>query len=133
MTSPMKEKFSKLCAKTSRYGEKNDCTVKAVAITCRTSYENAHAACAAQGRRKGRGMYPSQYHAAIAALGYTVKPVKLSTKGKTAGNVGAFLKGGFYLVTFRGHVAAFHGSVNCDWTAGRRHRVKSVYKVVKCS
>lgn len=129
--SVQKEKFSKLCAKSSRYGEKNDCTVKAVAITCRTSYEKAHAACAAQGRRKGRGMYPEQYHRAIASLGYTVKPVKLSTKGKTAGNVGAFLKGGFYLVNFRGHVAAFHGSVNCDWTAGRRHRVKSIYKVVK--
>ena len=59
----------------NRWGETNDCTVKAVAIAAGVSYETAHAACALHGRNHRKGMSPHKYHKALEYLGFKVTKI----------------------------------------------------------
>lgn len=122
------DKFGKLERDAYSIGERNDCSVKAVAITCRTNYETAHEMLASLGRRKGCGVFNYAILKAIEALGFKV--VRMDSPAKTLGTVAKHLQRGYYLVFVRGHVAAVHNGTIHDWTdEGSRRRVIYVWKI----
>jgi hypothetical protein len=63
-----------------RSGERNDCTVKAVSISCNKSYDFAHKACAKLGRKSGKGMKAGVVLNVIESLGFQCVPVTLGSK-----------------------------------------------------
>jgi len=153
-----KEKFETLCRASDKLRESNDCSVKALAIVCRQNYQSSHAALKAQGRKTGQGTYcervnvdgsyrsfwdekencnsSPQMEKAAKTLGFkfTVVPVsKWSNNGRsgTVTGIAGNLTRGYYLVFIKGHVLAAHNGEIHDWTAGRKHHVKGVWKVEK--
>jgi len=114
-----------------RLGENNDCTVKAVAIACQVTYDEAHGYLKSLGRKWGRG-----HHWAGNGHGYTERLDKLGIEGeeiefksKTVKTLARELTKGHYMVKVRGHVLAIIDGKVEDWTAGRQHRVLKVMKI----
>ena len=144
--TPRTEQFNALCNSTAAYGEKNDCSVKAVALVCGVSYDEAHAAMAAQGRKKGRGAQTSSIELAVIALGKKIEVVnpkhiiaQYPGVHKNLQNVtthhparfpDAWKNGGTYLAYIRGHVLAIVDGVVHDWTVGRSKRIYRIREVV---
>ena len=62
------KKFKALEAISDSMGEDNDCSVKAVAMFCNVRYTVAHAAMAAEGRKKGKGSTPMDIKFAVDKL-----------------------------------------------------------------
>lgn len=117
-----------------RHKENNDCTVKAYAIVTGCSYEDAHWEMMKVGRRNRKGLlsdYPDYNNKMIEALrrkGFTVERVKCNSK--TVRTLGRNIKSnGRFLVFVRGHVLAIKDKQVMDWTNGRCHRIKSVWRV----
>ena len=127
------DKYEKL--KKARYRKKmnetNDCSVMAIAIACRLTYEQAHRVMAEHGRRNGRGAHTFQILAAAKSLGFELTPVKKVNKGYTACTIGKKCKAGYYMAFVSGHVLGVVNGDVYDWTEGRRHRIKKVYKVTR--
>lgn len=120
-----------------KYGEGNDCTVKAVAIACQIPYEEAHQYLSKLGRRKGRGWYHAThirgnklvrgYIDNLEKIGVAYTPVKVNSR--TVSQVERELKDGHYIVQVSGHaLAVVNGKVE-DWTSGRKHHVKQVWRI----
>lgn len=115
-----------------KFGEHNDCTVKALALTTKLSYEEAHEALKREGRKEGKGAYSYQWKAAFKNSGYDLVRV-IDFTAKTVMGIPKdkkFKKSYKYLVRVRGHVLAVRNNEVLDWTEGRRHRIQEVYKVV---
>lgn len=116
-------------------GERNDCTVKAVALTAKVDYAVAHKALSKAGRRKGSGAYRHQQVIALEAIGakrvvletpmqpngsrYTTKTITKALPGK----------GNFYVFTARHALAVIDGVVE-DWSATRAKRVTEVWEII---
>lgn len=120
-----------------KYGEGNDCTVKAVAIACQVPYEEAHAYLTKLGRRKGRGWYhASHMRGAKFVKGYIDNLDKLGIEytsvdfnSRTVSQIERELKDGNYIVQVNGHALALVNGKVEDWTAGRKHHVKQVWRI----
>lgn len=122
------EKFGRLERQARQHGERNDCSVKAVAITCRTNYKTAHKALADLGRKKRQGVYIPTIASAIKGLGFKI--VRVPSPAKTLGSVAKHLQRGYYIVLVRGHVTAVHNGAIHDWTdEGSRRRVIEIWKI----
>lgn len=124
-----------LAAKSKSYGEKNDCAVKAVAVVTNATYEEAHAALKAAGRRNGRGTPLPVIMAAVKALGCHVKfDDMVNHHGRNMGRmtinrVPAALPKGRWLVLCRKHILAVKDGEVLDWTEGRRHQARFAWQV----
>jgi len=121
--------FDKAHNLSQQANEYNDCTVKAIAITCDVPYKVAHKALANEGRRNRCGSYRHQQVNAIKALGYDLEPVEVTAKTMTKIKSDAAVSAGYFLAYVRGHVAAVVNGKVEDWTDGRRHRIQKVYKI----
>ena len=53
--------FKKMSKASDKWGESNDCTVKAVAIATGVNYETAHGKCALRGRSYRKGLSAVSY------------------------------------------------------------------------
>jgi len=123
--------YQKIKAAAERAGESNDCSVKALALTTKLTYGQAHKALRKLGRKKRKGTSLSALLAAYEDVGYSAKPIDF--RAKTVATVPkdpSFQAGESYLVHVRGHVLAVQGRDVLDWTAGRRYRILTVYHVV---
>lgn len=142
------QEFSKLCAKQQEIGEYNDCTVKAISLTCQISYEEAHALLKQLGRKDRHGFRLSCNLDKVAtALG--VQFVRKESANfirqypgchKNLNNVTTYhphrfnevwKDGKTYLVFTRGHVLAVIDGKTHDWTDNKAKQVISIYEVVK--
>lgn len=128
-------------------GEHNDCTVKALAVACNVSYDDAHQALEANGRKHRDGAYFHTIRAAVEQLGYKLnvidpagiiasypKPHCDKLKNVTTHHPDRFASvwpKGTFLLFPAGHVAAIVDGQNHDWTRGRANRVQSMYEVVE--
>lgn len=118
-------------------GERNDCTVKAVAIACQIPYKEAHQYLRNLGRKRGCGWYESDHWRGMRHIsGYVdnlhkigVEHEQIEVRSKTVSQIVNELKSGHYMVKVRGHILALVDGKVEDWTAGRRHRVQKVYKI----
>lgn len=125
-----------------KFGEKNDCSVKAVALATGTKYSKVHYAFKKQGRKEGRGTHFYQQVAVLRELGFELKlvhvghyndpKVKNKFKAKTVTTLERELPSrGIFLVYTSGHMLCARGGKILDWTQGRRHQLRDIYRVVK--
>jgi hypothetical protein len=141
-TSPL---YQSLRSESYRLGERNDCSVVAVAAVCGVSYADAHAALAKRGRKHKRGVYNSIIIDAVLGFSKTLeridpKSIISSYPGihKTLQNVtthhprrfpGSFNPSKCYLLFIKGHVLAVMGGEVNDWTINKAKRVIAIYEV----
>lgn len=140
------ETFRAAQRKSNEHKERADCSVKAVAIACGTTYEKAHAALAKLGRKPRRGAKTDMILKAVNEFGYktvTHKPEEfikqyggnsVNMRHVTPHQVERFpevwAKNETYLFFTRGHVlAVVNGKVH-DHTRGRCKHVRQIMKVV---
>ena len=136
--------FKKMSKSSNKWGETNDCSVKAVAIATGVNYETAHGKCALRGRSYRKGLSAGAIGHAVRDLGFVVDKVESKHKmsptlwrqkyssSMTIGamqRAGIIPKRGVYLVFTRSHVLCVRAGQIHDWTDGRRHRITSVYHV----
>lgn len=147
-TSIRTGEFNQLVAASNAMGEKNDCSVKAVALACGAEYEVAHRTMAVNGRRNGRGAYTNEILKAVADLGYKAERAHIQdfidqypkghrdvlrnvTTHHPARFNNVWADGNTYLMFTKRHVLTIINGTNHDWTNGRAMRAISVYKITK--
>lgn len=140
------ETFRELQSKMISNGERNDCSVKAVALVCGVEYEKARATLQELGRKTGKGVYHHTIHAAIKHLGKTStrvdvrnfidkyptahrKALKSITTHHPERFNSAWADGKTYIAHCSGHCLAIINGVNHDWTRGRAKRIITIYEV----
>ncbi len=145
-----KGKFWELHSEASELKERNDCTVKAIAIATGCTYKQAHKAMADAGRKNGKGAYVSQQRVALAALGFKMERIDLKSEvvskypsphfnlqGATTHHAVRFAKVWASLPPMMmytqgfSHVAAFRDGKVHDWTAGRAFRISTAFVITK--
>ena len=129
------QSFKDLERVAEKYGERNDCTVKAIAAACETSYGKAHRTLAKLGRQRGRGASITQINLAVNALTGSDGRTGETRKGPDIGlTLNRFRKAhptGSYIICSRGHAMAVVEGELIDWTAetaGRR-KVTNVWRI----
>lgn len=137
--------FQFMMQQTSAMGDRNDCTVKALALVADITYEDAHARLAARGRKNGRGWYMEDVNLELAALGFKVRKVSPAEyiaqypgQHKNLKNVtthhprrfpGVFT--GNYIFRSHRHVSAVVNGKLIDWAVNKAIHVWSIYEVTK--
>jgi hypothetical protein len=129
--------------------EKNDCTVVAVALVCKVSYEAAFAALKAEGRVDGHGASISKIGRAINKLGKHAdmltetnlrvefiskypgchSTLKSATSHHPARFPKAWKNGRTYLAWSRYHAFAIIDGVTHDWSANRSLRIEGMFEI----
>ena len=109
--------------------EYNDCAVKAISIACDVPYKVAHQALSKAGRRNRCGAHGSELKAAIKSLGFKQEVIKVDAKTVAKIASDPAVQSGYFLAYVNCHVAAVVNGKVEDWTEGRRHRLKIVFKV----
>jgi hypothetical protein len=108
--------------------EANDCTVRALEMTTRLSYAEAHALMEKHGRKVGQGAH---IDAAVHELGgrrvydewYTPRQITVAEATKRYAK-------GFYIIRIRGHVFAVVDGKQIDCALNTpRHKVRSVFEM----
>ena len=152
----MSDLFQKMNRRSDRWRERNDCTVKALAIATGKTYEQAHGALALRGRNFRKGVTMSTLRLAASDLGFTKKEVfcrRFSerdhlyppdkekaakyrrsrwAKGKTIKAIKPHLpKRGAYLIETSTHVLCVRAGEVHDWTSDRRHRIVKVHHITR--
>lgn len=136
------ERKNKVWDDSKKFGEKNDCSVKAVALATGAPYAKVHYEFAKQGRKEGRGSHFYQQVQVLRDLGFELKlvhcghynnpEVKNKFKAKTVTTLERELPSrGVFIVYTSGHMFCARGGKVLDWTAGRRHQLRDIYRVVK--
>ena len=126
---------TKLLAERSQYLKKlntvdtNDCSVKAVAIACNVSYEEAHKALERSGRKRNKGAYKHQVLGAIGRCGCKYEALD-KWKGKTTKTLTLPRKDRYLAMTVNHAIGVQFGLVK-DYSDARNFRVQEVYKVTK--
>ena len=121
--------YSKTVTKSTEYRENNDCSVKAVAISCDVSYTVARRALALFGRASRQGTTLTVIKQAIKYLGYHLELVQHTARTVKTLPSDRQLDNGYYVALVSGHILAMVNNKVEDWTEGRRHKVQLVLKV----
>lgn len=120
--------YSSVTEQSRHHNETNDCAVKAVAIACNVAYSTAHAALKKHGRKDRHGTFHYTTFTAIKDLGFVATKI-VTRNSYTMRTVNKLCPTGRCLVFVHRHVAAMVDGKVQDWTAGRCHRVESVYVI----
>ena len=150
-TQPISAEFAALKAEGAAIGERNDCTVKAIAIVTGKTYAECHAAMAAAGRKSGQGAYDHQIVKALMSLGFkaiydrefcdkmiaTYPGAHSTLKSVTTHHPQRFAKAWAnadlcadpLLLFTPCHVSAFRDGRVHDWAEGRAKRVTRVMRI----
>lgn len=126
--------YTTIYEEAKQFGETRDCAVKAAAIATGTEYARVHRLFAIQGRRNRCGSKQHWTPAVLEHLGYEMEEITYAARVKGARTVRTaerVLQRGTFLVRVSGHILCIKDGEVQDWTAGRQHRVKAVYRVVK--
>lgn len=116
-----------------QFGETRDCAVKAAAIATKTDYAKVHRLFALQGRKNRQGSQQHWTPRVLDQLGYDMEDITALARrcgARTVRTAERVLGGGTFLVRVSGHILCIRDGEVQDWTAGRQHRVKAVYRVV---
>lgn len=131
-----KAKYERMSRLSSSMGEYNDCVPKAIALAARIPYSEALAICALAGRRKGRGVSTETALQVLELKHPTIRvdvtrPEQPNGSRYTMTTIGKVCQRGYYIAVVDGHAAAVINGEVCDWTEGRRNRVKRLYRITK--
>lgn len=119
--------FESLEGLSNKYGESNDCVVKALSLVTGQSYERSHNHCRLNGRysHKGTNGRLMLKKAGVKLVQIIHRPL---IHGKTVMNLRGLDPTKKYVVFTAGHVLAVIGGQVKDWTEGRQHRIKFIYE-----
>ena len=129
--------YAKTRKASDEYNETDDCTVVAVAIAGKVSYEMAHSVLKKCGRKDRCGASVQAVSAALGSIGaeeieLSVMDLEYKNKGVglTANNIVKVLsKYRNYIAYTHNHVLVIRKGVVEDWTAGKRNKIIEVYEV----
>lgn len=125
--------FCSLSESSSFHRERNDCTVKALAIAGDLTYGVAHTMMAKRGRRPRNGAFYAHVFDALKEIGKTVDEVtkyEAFKDIKTIKSLQDLRLNGCYIIRVSGHMLAMKDGIIHDWTNNRLHRIKSIHRVV---
>jgi len=145
------ETFSNLVEAGKAFGEKNDCTVKAVAAICDVSYEEAHEALKKAGRKNKQGAEDHVTIKAVKLLGFEMRNntnsiemmirKRMPEKHKGIENLTTYHPRRFpqawskvpkrMLLTCSKHIAAYRNGRVIDYTQRKACRIKNFYVVIE--
>ena len=116
-----------------KMGENRDCAVRAVTLALGKPYAEVHAAMKRLGRRNRRGTPMWITAHVLESYGYKmVECTNVFPSARTPITVQRELPNrGVYLVRTRSHIFCYRAGKVHDWQAGRRHRVVSIFKIVR--
>lgn len=126
------EVFQLLCKSSDTRGERNDCSVKALAVVADLTYDAAHEIMARVGRKPRKGAYRGQTFSALKELNKTFDDVtdRATFVGiKTIKALKHLNLKGSYLISVSGHILAMKDGIVHDWTSERQHRILKIYRV----
>ena len=130
------DKYNKLnTISRTRYNETNDCAVIATCLAGRLEYHEVHKAFGEYGRRKGMGVPIHIIWFVWKRLGLKFEMFE-PRQGKTGHRytpktIGKQYAKGYYICETERHVFALINGVVHDWTDGRKHPIKAMYKITK--
>lgn len=152
----MSDLYQKMCRRSDKWRERNDCTVKALAIATGKTYEQAHGALALRGRNFRKGTTMTTVFLALSDLGFTKKEIFCRffserdhafppdkekaakyrrsrwAKGKTMKSINPHLpQRGVYLIETSSHLLCVRAGEVHDWTHNRQHRIVKVHHITK--
>lgn len=130
----IESRVQKISAASKRAGEHNDCVVKAISLAARMPYREALNVCSSAGRKPRGGCSTKLATEVLEARGYKVEehsPLQKSGSRYTPVTIGEFCKRGYWIARVSGHAFPIVNGVVYDWTAGRRHRIETVWKITK--
>jgi len=111
------------------YNDVNFCSVISIATACHTSFGKAFHTMKREGRQTRKGVLKLQIIEGVEKLGFKAIPLN-GFEGKQVKSMPNLLpRTGAYMVFIRGHVLTIKEGVVCDWSDGRAHRVKQVFKI----
>jgi len=110
-----------------KFGENNDCAVRALASATSKPYSEAHRALALEGRKNGQGVEWDKILPAARALGFNVDQCHL--KAKTVATAPRKYPQGRYILILKRHGVAMVNGVVLDETRARKFKVKHVIKL----
>lgn len=122
------DKYKQLALRAKAFNEQRDCSVKAVALLTNASYDEAHRALAAVGRKNGFGVSLSTIIEALRNLGAHVSEGR-EPPAKTVRTLERVAPPGRFLVDTSTHVLAVIDGEIIDWTKGRLHRIIKLFEV----
>jgi len=139
MNHNMHPRYLELGMASALLGERKDCAVISLAVACDVAYSVAHDAMAAAGRTPGTPVSGNMVKRAIGVLGFTFEDVTDDLKAKawrkgsgiTFATVGRCFPEGVYLARTQNHVVCLYNGQVIDWAAGRRFRVRVLYRLTK--
>lgn len=113
-----------------RLNETKDCAVVAVAVATNTPYDVIRQMMKKHGRRYRQGTPFWITRKVLEDLGVLVIEQEGLFSARTIGSLKKELpsKGRFLIRTYSHILACVNGEV-CDWTDGRRHRIKETYEI----
>lgn len=122
-------KFKEMKVSSSKFREKNDCVVIALAIASGKPYDEVHAILKRHGRKDRRGAFYGTIFNAVKEV--SPKAIHNCIRKPCGGQytprtIGKALPKGNYVVLFNRHAAAMVDGVIEDWSKGRRMRVERV-------
>ncbi len=116
-------------------GERQDCSIKAIALVTSLPYRTVHAEFAKAGRKKGTGTYRSMQRRVLMNLGFKAivdtNPRQPNGSRYTPKTIHRFCNTGAWLAYKRGHVFAIVDGEVIDWTAGRKHHITEAWRIKK--
>lgn len=117
----------------SNLNERNDCSVKAIALATGKPYAEVHEAFRLEGRKNRSGTYKHQQEAVLTRLGFKREKfldLKKDNGSKyTPKTVSQFCHTGNWMVYIPHHVFAVIDGNVLDWTEGRRHRITQAWRI----
>lgn len=131
MIEANKTLYDRLRERSAFRGEKNDCSVVAVAVVTGLDYDTAHAQLKAAGRKDRRGPSYDVIFKVLKDNG--LETVKLTSEflGHSIRTLGPLLpQDGIFMVGMRKHVAGIRDGNVEDWSQFRKKHVEAVWKLV---
>lgn len=142
------EEYIAMRSAANELNEDNDCSVKALALVCEITYQEAHALLAAEGRKSRNGTPFAYTRAALESIGFKAILINkndiicqypgihsTALKGITSYHPARFpdvwKNGKKYLMATRGHILAVIDGKTHDWSAGRALCCTVLYEIVK--
>lgn len=128
--------YNSLVEKSNKYGERNDCAVKALAVVLNTSYEDSHLLNKNFGRKDGKGTSLIITLKALESRGFKFKEIGIGSNFKKNITVKKFeqyyirkYKNPLLILTAR-HIAGVNRGKIHDHISGRNVRIKTIYEII---
>lgn len=126
--------YNEVFSRSKELNERNDCVVKAMAISCDISYDQAHEAHQKVGRKHRRGFVTDNIEDVYENIGANLEligepPKQPSGYSYTPKTIHKLCQQGRFICFCRGHIFAVVDGEVLDWTANTKHRITKVYKV----